>query len=504
MIREHVWNDPHSHLVVRVMRFLDQFQMDAVDKFAAWGRGILGDRMGLRKTATSLAWLEALSVTGPNRILFVVPGNVVGHWIEEAEEWFPTLTMVKGTAPKERRRERLSQVAHSTGDVGYVTTYGSMREDDLYLKAAKFDVVVFDEAHRLKGRTTQVAKAAKMVTKDVPHLLFVTGTKVLNGAEELWFYLHLLDRKRYTSFWDWAHEHFHIELRNFGGKNTRLIGGIKPGHEALLRAELANVLVERELADVFNVEDEPWIAEPEWTTIDVELSTKERKLYEALVEHEWAVTDAGVTVTSANKLALTTRLRQLSSDWGNLDSGLEAGTKVKAAVELIEDLVQRKPVVVFAAYKPTVHLLVEALRKKRIRACAYTGDETQAQRDEAVKQFGKQYDVIVGTLASMREGVDGLQHATNQVVMLDLDWVYEMNMQAIGRVRRSGATEQAQVFVIYAKDTMDVSVVDANLRKLNVDRALKGRRLAEVVFGKLSGNRKVGAEDTQEIQLKES
>lgn len=488
------------------MRTLDQFQIDAIDSLAAWGRGILGDRMGLRKTATSLAWLEALSVTGPHRVLFVVPGNVVSHWIKEADEWFPGIVMVNGQGTRDKRRDRLSQVAYTSGaNVGYVTTYGALREDDFYLQAARFDVIVFDEAHRLKGRTTQVAKAAKMVTKDVPHLLFVTGTKVLNGAEELWFYLHLLDRQKYRSFWTWAHEHFHVTLTTFNGKlaqSARIIGKIRDGHEELLRQELAGVLIERELTDVFSVEDEPWIAEPEWTTIDVELSPKERKLYKELVEHEWAVTPGGTTITSANKLALTTRLRQLSSDWGNLDAELEAGAKVKAAVELIEDLVQRKPVVVFATYKATVHQLVSMLRKRGISTVAYTGDETQSERDDAVRHLGQKYRVIVGTFGSMREGVDGLQHHTNQVVMLDLDWVYELNMQAIGRVRRSGATEQTQVFVLYATDTMDVSVVDANLRKMNVDRALKGRKLADVVFGKLSGSRKVGADEV--IHLKES
>jgi SNF2 family DNA or RNA helicase len=220
--------------------------------------------------------------------------------------------------------------------------------------------------------------------------------------------------------------------------------------------------------------------------IEVELSPAERKMYANLVKHSWAVT-SDKEITTSNALDKNTRLEQLASDWGALDSGLDAGAKVKAAVELIHLLLERdEQVVVFAKYKETVRRIHQALVDKGVTALQYHGDIDPHDRDVAVTAFGNgKCAVIVGTLKAMSEGVDGLQQASSTIVMVDRWWTHGKNDQAIGRLRRSGQAKVVTVYHVFAKDTVDATISAACLRKLNVVELLKGRPAVDAIYGRI-------------------
>jgi len=167
--------------------------------------------------------------------------------------------------------------------------------------------------------------------------------------------------------------------------------------------------------------------------------------------------------------------------------GLDAGTKVKTAVELILNLLERdEQVVVFAKYKQTVHRIVQGLQAKHADACAYTGDLPADTREREAQRFiSGEVKVLVGTLDSLSEGVDGLQHASSTVVMVDRHWTHAKNDQAIGRLRRSGQVKRVTVYHVFAKDTIDATISAACLRKLNVTEQLKGKAILDTIYGRI-------------------
>jgi len=348
------------------------------------GRGCIADPVGSRKTATTLTWLaQQASPFEPLDVLLVVPGSVFGHWSRQAQEWafgFDFDSCI-GTPLK---RAKIREQQRSGDGCGRIicTNYSLMLRSMHHLERMKFNAVVFDEGHRLKGRTTQTALVATKLAKTAKHCIMLTGTPVMNHASELWQYLHMLAPKVYTSFWRWAYEHFVIEEAYFNpGFPTKIIHGYRPGHLEIVRKQIEPFIIQRDLAELFP--GQPWIVEPEHVSINVALSPVERKAYDSLVEHSWVKLDEGEVVTGGS-LDLTTRLTQFVSDWQSL-GGTGAGTKVTAAAELIDDLVDRdEKVLVLCKYKATVNALSSALRTL---AAVYHGDMTAEQRDMAADRF---------------------------------------------------------------------------------------------------------------------
>lgn len=468
---------------------LDTFQEDAIAFFeAAGGRVVYADPMGARKTGTTLAWLARRNTL--DCTLIVAPGSVHGHWAREAARFYPDALVFHYRGTPKQRAAILAEFMDPSPEAEYfrpavlICSYAILTKDVAELLTLPWNNIVFDEAHRLKGRRTQVALAANKVSKRVPHVVLATGTPIMNHPSELWQYLHLLNPSAYPSFWKWVDRFFYVELKQFRGQRqaTRVIHGFKPDMEDVLRAGISGKLIQRQIAELFT--DHPWTAEPEHVEVAVELSNAERTEYERLVKHGWGRIGDSLILTES-KLVVSTRLEQLTSDWGSMDPSAPNGSKVTAAIELIQDLRLRGPVVVFAHYKETVRRVAAGLSP---HAASWTGDMDSDNKELILKNFGNTdgtgYDVIVGTLASLGEGVDGLQHHSHQIVMLDRSWVPALNDQAIGRLRRSGQTDRVTVWHLFAQNTIDEAIVEACIRKQAFADSLAGRTIRSVIYGR--------------------
>lgn len=412
------------------------------------GRAIYVAPPGAGKSATSSRWLS-----GPG--LVVCPANVRNHWVREIGRWAGIDAIRGWGTPKQRERARW---AASDGGL-LVLNYESFRQDADALCRLPWQSVVFDEAHRLKGRDTLLHKAAAKLARRVPRTLFVTGTPVLNRADELWSYLHMLDPQRYSSFWRWAREHFTIEQTTFWGRLPRpitLVHDLLPGHAAMIRSEIAEFLVEGPGPDLPDVVE---------TIIDVDLSPAERKLYDSMVAHNWLQTDDGEVVQAINEVAKITRLRQLVSGWEQVGSD----SKIKAAIELADDL-EPEQVVILTAYRESADRIGEALGCPVIH-----GGVDHVRRDIRMAEFKSgTARCLVGTLATIGEGTDGLQVARH-VVLLDRDWTPARNEQAIGRIRRSGQkSRNLCAWHVVARNTVDETVAQALAHKTDVIQAVLG------------------------------
>jgi len=144
------------------------------------------------------------------------------------------------------------------------------------------------------------------------------------------------------------------------------------------------------------------------------------------------------------------------------------GSKVKATAQLISDLAPER-VVVLCAYKATVRALAKLVGED---ATIYTGDENDEQRQAALANFiGGWNPVLIGTLAALGEGVDGLQIARH-LVLVDRDWTPARNDQAVGRLRRSGQAGDVVVYHIVVNGSTDQQVALALRDKRDVTEAI--------------------------------
>lgn len=454
------------------MTELRPYQHDAILAMRrAGGRAIFAYAPGTGKTGTVARWLlgevREIAEAGTNwRVLIVAPnGPVLQHWESELMR-FAGLPGIIGTGSPKKRAKWRESVAMG-GYLPIIVNYETMRGDIDELLKIPWDAVVFDESHRLKNRKSLTFKAAAKLARRTERVMLVTGTPILNRAEELWTSMHLLEPTRYKSFWRWAEHHFTIENKRYAGRLVREVGELKPGHAKLLREELGHRLIQKPLSELL-----PDLPQVETTYLSTTLSAAERRSYDSMLENFWMV-HGDELIIADNKIAQMSRLRQLASDWSvfHESGGRPLGAKGIAAVSLCEDL-EPEQVVIFCAYRSTVGALVEAIPG----SVGYHGGLVQHSRDMIIKAFKHGVArVLIGTIGTMAEGIDGMQVARN-VIFVDRDWTPARNEQAVARLQRSGQMSSVNVVHLVAENTIDQVVAAALARKQSVIDAVLGSR----------------------------
>lgn len=451
---------------------LRPYQEVAVEFLLSHRRCIFGYAPGTGKTPTTLVALEK---AGPWRTLAVAPKSVLSHWQEEAAVWYPGLRVVEGWGTAAARRTARDEVAGMPEQpTMLLLNYEAVRQDVEELCAITWGAMAVDEAHRLKGRSTQITKAVNRLVKHPRMWVWLlTGTPLPNRPTEAWSLLHIIDRSRFSSYWRWTEEHCEVEplykgRRRPGQITPRVVTGLRPGAEEAIRAQLSDVLLYRSLDELL-----PDLPAATVTPIFVELDAEERRVYRELVKKAWSTLEDGTTLRTMNEISRMTRLRQIVSSMDALGAGRERpGSKVAAAAELCADL------------EPEQVVVLTWSRAAAERVAIETGGEFihgGVDGEERAKIMAGFADgtvrVLAGTISTLGEGVDGMQVA-HYMVRLDRSWVPSQNMQSVARVRRSGQLHDSVfVYDLIARDTIDEIIEGALSAKESVIEALLGARL---------------------------
>jgi len=339
------------------------------------------------------------------------------------------------------------------------------------LMTKHWDMVIVDEAHRIKNHDAQWTRNLKKLKTPYRHIM--TGTGFVNNPSEIWSLLNFVWPKEFTSYWKFR-EYF-CEEDDWSG--YRKVVGIKPRVEDEFRELVRKVGVRRTMIECF-----PDIAEPIETVVPVGLSPIQTKMYIETLEHLYTLDAKGTPLHSPGVLAMLTRLRQITAatpevigDEWNDDLGrrvikiklIEPSSKLDAAMEVIEGLEwddeRRDQVVVFSAFKEPLDLLHARLDKKGISVLHMKSEMNEKQRFALWNKDGpwwkKEYQVFLSTLDLGAESIN--LASAHRAIFLDQLWSPAKNKQAIGRVYRPGQTGAVQLIYIRAENTVDYRVLGA-------------------------------------------
>jgi SWI/SNF-related matrix-associated actin-dependent regulator of chromatin subfamily A-like protein 1 len=404
---------------------LYQYQKDGVEFiYAARGRAIVGDDMGLGKTAEALVFTEMF---GGNRVLIVAPANVLWKWaLKEVPMWAKGMSVQVIESSKQVIQNR---------DIT-IMSYGMSvtRYDEL--AALPFDTIIYDEAHYLKSNKSQRNRVARKLVKGVPHLLFLTGTAFKNKRIEMFQLLHMLDPKQWSNVIEFG-------KRYCGGQFAAGHWIVPPEGETNteeLQERLAPIFLRRTKKQVGNQ-----LPDLTRSTIPLYLDNQ--------VDYEKTLRDLK---TQARKegykpaLALTilNKLRQVV--------GLG---KIKAAIELAEDIIESgEQVVLFAYHKEVVAQLKQALWQHSVGVI--NGDtkpkDRQALADEFLSNIGliKKHGLKVMIISSAgREGID--LFSSSHLIMAERMWTPADEEQIEARLHRNGQKNAVTAHYLVAKGTVD-------------------------------------------------
>ncbi|MEA2277715.1 MAG: SWI/SNF-related matrix-associated actin-dependent regulator of chromatin subfamily A-like protein 1 [Solirubrobacteraceae bacterium] len=438
---------------------LAPFQWAGVRYVLSARRAFLADEQGLGKTVEALAALEA---DDAYPAIVVCPASLKLNWEREAHRWLPhrDVAVIHG-------RAAVPPTAQIT-----ILNYEIVAAHREALARIGPRALVIDESHLCKNPQAKRTQAVRRLAAAVPEdglRLALTGTPVLNHAEELISQLRVIGR---------------LEDFGSGARFARQFRG-HLSEERLHWHLRRRCFVRRLKADVL-----PQLPAKRQVVVPVAIDNeREYRLAEEDVI-AW-LREQPLDLSTLNaRIAATLRAERLAQ-LGTLQR-LAARGKLRAALAWIHDfLASGEPLVVFARHVE----FQEATLERFPDALHLLGRDTAADRDATVRAFqepdGPQLIVCATRVAA--QGIT-LTRASN-VAFLELEWTPAMHDQAEDRCHRIGQRDAVTAWYLLAAETIDETMARLIQHKRGLvaavtdGRRLDGDGLVEQVIRELRGGR---------------
>ena len=166
--------------------------------------------MGCGKTITSIAISGILhEYRHIKRILITAPLSILGVWEQEFERFadFPyQLTVLKGSSSQ--KKEQLSKLHRNTLQIA-VVNYESAWRLEKELLSFDADIIICDEAHKIKENRTSQSKAMHRLGDKARYKLLLTGTLITNKEIDVFSQYRFLNSEIFgTSFYIFRNRYF--------------------------------------------------------------------------------------------------------------------------------------------------------------------------------------------------------------------------------------------------------------------------------------------------------
>ncbi len=406
------------------------------------GRCLIGDEMGLGKTIQAIAATELFARHfGAERVLIVCPTSLKHQWQREIARFTGREAQI-AVGGRKARMEHYQEPGFCK-----ITNYEKLASDLEFIQAWSPDVVIVDEAQRVKNWNTVAARALKRI--ESPYTIVLTGTPLENRLEELVSIVQFVDRHRLGALWRLRHEHQTVDEagRVIGYRDLDRIG--KTLAPILLRRRKSEVLTQLP-ARVDN-------------TIFVPMTPQQHAEHQSnamvvqQIVQRWRRTGFLSDVDQRRLMCALQNMRMSCNSTFLLDGKTDYGAKADELVTLLEDLFERPEAkaVVFSQWVRTHELIARRLKRKRWDHVLFHGGVPGDKRGALVERFHDDPDCRV-FLSTDAGGVGlNLQHAASAVVNMDLPWNPAVLEQRIGRVHRLGQTHGVQVVNFVAEGTIE-------------------------------------------------
>lgn len=438
---------------------------------ACRGRVALADDMGLGKTIQAIAAAEMLRRRrGIQRVLVVAPASVKYQWKTEIEKFCDhSVQVIEGLI---RQRRKL----YANPTFFNLTNYELVLKDIDEMHGLGPDLIILDEAQRIRNWTTATARTIKQLKSR--YAIVLTGTPLENKLEELYSVVEFVDGRRLGPAFRFLKEH---RMEDEKGK---LIGyrGLDQIHRQLqpilLRRTRKEVLPELppRTDQIFRVPMTEQQAEPYWEQSDI-LAQLMRK---------WERQGWLSEIDLRRITCCIQNMRMLCNSTFLFDKETNFSPKLKEFREIIGELTieENRKVVVFSEYERMTYLAGEELKKLKIGFASLHGGIPSKKRGPLLERFRKDPECKV-FLSTDAGGVGLNLQAASAVVNFEPPWNPARLEQRIGRVHRLGQLHPVQVVHLLTEDSIEIRVWDTLQLKKALFSGLFDSTASEVSFEKL-------------------
>jgi SNF2 family DNA or RNA helicase len=438
---------------------------------ACRGRAVLADDMGLGKTVQALAATELLRRRrGIERVVVVAPASVKYQWKTEIERFTgQSAQVIDGSMP---RRKKL----YAAPAFFNLTSYELVVKDAAEVQRLAPDLIILDEAQRIRNWTTVTAKTIKQLKSRYAFVL--TGTPLENKLEELFSVVEFVDGRRLGPAFRFLQEH------RMEDEKGRLIGyrGLDRIHQQLqpilLRRTRKEVLTELppRTDQIFRVEMTPQQAEPYGEQSDIL----------GRIMKKWERQGWLSEIDLRRILCCIQNMRMLCNSTFLFDKETHVSPKLAEFREIIRELTieEERKVVVFSEFERMTWLAGKELEKLGIGFVSLHGQIPSRKRGALIEEFRRNPDCRV--FLSTDAGGTGLNlQSASAVVNFEPPWNPARLEQRIGRVHRMGQSRPVQVIHLLTGGSIEERVWETLKLKKSLFAGVFDSPAGEVSFAAL-------------------
>jgi len=389
------------------------YQLEGIAFLMPRRSALLADEMGLGKTAQTILALRLLFHQGLiHKGLLICPKPLVPNWARELAMWAPDVPFetIAGDSAQRRRSWLVSNCPLK------LINYETLCRDADVLKDVNYDVVVIDEAQRIKNRGSRTAEVVTSIRRERSWAL--TGTPIENHADDLANLFAFVDP-----------------------------GRVPPDTPSKLIAGLTGDAILRRTKDVVQKDMPPKMI----VDVELELTGAQRAAYN-LAEKDGVIhlNDLGDTLTVQHVFQLVMRLKQIC----NFDPLTGESAKMERLIADMEEVAESgRKAIVFSQWVEPLLVLADALQE--YGPLQFHGRVPQSQRMGILDRFKDDPDshVILMTYGTGSVGLN-LQF-TNYVFLFDRWWNPAIEDQAINRAHRIGQKHPVTVKRFLSAETIE-------------------------------------------------
>ncbi len=401
------------------------YQYEGIAWIFSQDSALLADEMGLGKTMQTITALRLLLRAGKvRRVLLICPKPLIPNWQREFKTWAEEIPLTTVEGNGDRRKLIWNMPGSAVLLANYesaVRDFQSMDRDEL----PEFDMVVLDEAQRIKNRGSSTAGTIHTIPRK--RSLCLTGTPIENRAEEM------------------------ISLFEF-------MKVIPPNATPDIRqlSKLAEEFILRRTKDLVMKDMPPRLDRDEI----IDLSPGQRQAYDyAEKEGIIQLNSMGDTVTVQHVFELVLRLKQIC----NADPLTGESCKLDRLIADMEEIAASGgKAILFSQWTKTLDWLQQ--KTKQFGCLVYHGGVPTAKREPILDQFKNDPKSHL-ILMSYGTGAVGLNlQFAGYVFLYDRWWNPAIEDQAINRAHRIGVKTQVIVSRLICKNTIEERI-DSVLRQ---------------------------------------
>ncbi len=455
---------PYPHQIDTVKKVISQLR----------GRAILADEVGLGKTIEAAMILKEYMLRGlVKRFLILTPATLCRQWETELREKFEIPSLI-------------AQREYDWGHYDYLIASIDTAKKEIHRQEILkqfFDIIIIDEAHKLKSTTTQNWQFVNSIQKK--YFLLLTATPLQNDLKELFNLISLLrpgQLGNYRSF----KKRFTVDKR-------------QPKNAPELKGLLSEVMIRNKHGANMG------FTKRHVQNIPIVLNELEKTLYDQVTDfirqslrmnsgmgglplltlQREICSSTFAAVLTLFKLAQAMNIEEDRQEQAAALFQIAQQVKDNSKMKVVIDLVKKTPekVIIFTEFLATQSYIRTRLEQAGILSLAFDGSLSASKKEFTKYEFKEfpQYQVLVCT-ESGGEGIN-LQFC-NTMINYDLPWNPMRLEQRIGRIHRLGQTRDVYIYNLSTRGTIEEHLLNLLHEKVKMFEMVIGE--SDLVISKIS------------------